>query len=253
MTIDPAITKYCTEEAKRFRAEELASTPHRKTPPLDAQQVSPLPRHNRTIRMKPAKLTQSPHDSPYLSPYDSDPESDNNFSPTPSTPPIFRNPWVSVNRPKTIPRSVPHPDRRLPSPRTIMAGHANRSDITLDVACTPPPTVTSRDPSTEVSPTTLTFKSANTFRDASKDEPKYATEQGRDDKIQSAIDVLSSETGMTLGEVRRRLGLFETGSKLNHHLDAAITMESLKTGLAWEAVASRLDVQSDGHKRSSSW
>lgn len=120
-TIDPSIVRYCAQQAKQFRDEEL-STPAPMLRPLTPS--TPSPRQARPGQSKRKKPIEQIYSSPYDSPYTSDTGSDDNYRSAASTPeptPHYRKFFTPVNTPREPPRSVPYQDRRLPSPREILA------------------------------------------------------------------------------------------------------------------------------------
>lgn len=256
MTIDPAITQHCAEEAARFREEEPNTTPQVSPALLDTRTPSPSNQRAKAARTKVDKSLRSPYQSPssYLSPYDSDVSSDDSYTLAPLTPIGFRNPWQSVNTYKSPPRSVPYPDRHLPSPRALIARRDAQYNKTPDIPLTPPPTIASRGSSIELSPTAIPRQQMSALRSTCTNEAEPIARSTVGGKLNDAILVMCSATGLDRVEVVRRLGISEDHqNEINHDMDAAITMESLKTGLAWGEVASRLELPGDGHKRSASW
>lgn len=253
MTIDPAITQRCAEEAERYREEEPNTMPQISAAALNTRTPSPSHQRAKAVRAKAATPLRSPYQSPYLSPYDSDISSDDSYTSAPSTPIIFHDPWVSVNTFKTPPRSVPYPDRHLPSPRALIARHDARPNNMTDVPMTPSPTIPSRGSSIELSPTALPCHQLSALRSTCKDDVEPVARVDIDSKVNDAIFVMSSVTGLDRAEVVRRLGISEGEQEMDHHMDAAITMEAMKAGLPWKEVASHFELHSDGHKRSASW
>lgn len=253
MTIDPAITQQCSEEAERFRGEEPNATPQISAATLNTRTPSPSSQRSKVARGKVTKPLRSPYQSPYLSPYDSDISSDDNYTLAPSTPVVFHNPWTTVNTFKTPPRSVPYPDRTLPSPGELIARHDARPNKTTDMPLTPPPTVASRESSVELSPTALPCQQISALRSTCRDDQELTAPTDADEKLRHAILMMSSVTGLDRAEVVKRLRITEDEEDINHHLEAAITMQSMKTGMAWKEVANRLELHGDGHKRSASW
>lgn len=121
-TIDPAIVEFCAQQAKQFREEDRRATPRPLSCPMTP--VTPSPRRLRPGQMKKNKIIDSGHTSPYGSPYLSDAASDHSYRSATSTPePLmsYRKIFTPINTPREAPRSVPFQDRRLPSPREILA------------------------------------------------------------------------------------------------------------------------------------
>lgn len=254
MTIDPAIPQHCQDEAKRFREEELLNPPHILNPDLSSRTPSPSLQRMRHGRAKPAATLRSPYDSPVLSAYDSDMSSDDSFSLAPSTPPVFRNPWTAVNTLKTPPRSVPYPNRDLPSPRSIVNGYRPRPTVMVNIPMTPPATIASRESSVELSPTSLPSQPLSAIRSTCDNDRMAAA--GTDEAhegLTGAISLLCTATSLSRTEVTKRLDLSGETYNFDKSLDAAITMISLKTGLNWNEIVSRLNLGDHGSKRATSW
>lgn len=158
MTIDPAITEFCTEQAARFKAEERLTEP--RISALTPGSPSPTISKNTRRNIKKHKSARAPNNytSPYLaSPFmsdQSDSGTDDNYTILSLTPePVHRNFFTPVNTPRATPRSVPYPERRLLSPREILShnGHQHRAITVLPS----PPTTSSRKSSPAVSPKTI--------------------------------------------------------------------------------------------------
>lgn len=254
MTIDSKIIQHCKDEARRYREEEPQNNPLILTPDLGSVTPSPTLQRVGCARAKVTHVPRSPYDSPELGAYDSDVSSIDHFTLPPSTPPIFRNPWTTVNDLRTPPRSVPTQVRHLPSPRTIMNGYKPRPTMVIDIPLTPPRTIASRATSIELSPTSIPGQQLSALRTTCNDDQQSAT-KGEDDRdrLSCAISLLCTATGLSRAEIGRRLDIPEEVYTFDESLDAAITMVSLKTGLAWKEVTSRLDSADSRHKRSTSW
>lgn len=148
MTIDPAITKFCTEQARRFREQEACATPIPTPVSLPHTPNTPTPRRLKAAQAKKMKKAESTYTSPYSSPYASDITSDDGYDTATSTPaPPYRNLFTPINTPRQPPRSVPHPERQLPTPRDILAQYNPRYHAPM----TPP----TRCSSPEISPKTI--------------------------------------------------------------------------------------------------
>lgn len=254
MTIDPAITQHCQEEARSFREEELRNPPHILSPGTSSRTPSPSLQRAGHRRATPANILRSPYDSPVLSAYDSDISSDDNYSLAPPTPPVFRNPWTAVNTFKTPPRSVPYPNRGLPSPRSILDGYRSRPTVMVDIPMTPPATIRSRESSVELSPTSLPTQPLSALRSTCDNKQSAAAESDEThERLSGAISLLCTATGLSRAELTKRLDLSSGTYNFDKPLDAAITMISLKTGLTWNEIVSRLNLGDYGTKRATSW
>lgn len=121
-TIDPAIVRFCAQQAEQFREEDRHAAPLPMSCPMTPS--TPSPRRLRPGQVKKNKTIERTHMSPYGSPYTSDAGSESNYRSTTSTPeppPTYRKFFSPVDTPRQPPRSVPFQDRRLPSPREILA------------------------------------------------------------------------------------------------------------------------------------
>jgi len=158
MTIDPVITEFCTKQAAEFRAEERSFTPHISTPILASSSPSTPSHSRRNVRKpKPARPVNN-YISPYLaSPFmsdSSDSESDDNYSSSTLTPePTYANVFTPVNTPRVTPRSVPYPDRKLPTPHDILSRSNYQSRANNEILS--PPLSSSRQSSPAISPKTI--------------------------------------------------------------------------------------------------
>lgn len=253
MTIDPKITQHCREEARRFREEEKHATPHILTPNLSSRTSSPSVQRARGVQARLVDSPRSPYDSPELGPSEPDICSDDDYTLAPSTSPTFRNPWSAVNTFRTPPRSVPHLERHLPSPRSIMNRYGESPKVMTDFPLTPPRTATSRNPSVEVSPTAMPSHQMSALRTTCEDDACSAANYDVHDDLNCAISLLCSATGLSRAELVQRLEISNEMQQIDQKLDAAITMVSLRTSLSWKEVAGRLKLSWDEHKRSASW
>ena len=175
MTIDPAITKFCTEQARRFREQEASVTPMLTPLSLPHTPTTPTPRRPKAAQAKKMKQVESTYTSPYSSPYVSDIASDDGYNTAISTPaPPYRNLFTPINTPRQPPRSVPYPERQLPTPRDILAQYNPRYHTPM----TPPIRYSSPEISPKTNPVHATVESvrfcqpspintsSNTVRDA---------------------------------------------------------------------------------------
>jgi len=127
MTIDPAITKFCTEQAKRFREQESAAAPMPPSLSSPLAPSTPTPRRQKAAQAKRMQHIQRTYTSPYTSPYTSEFGSDDGYTTAASTPaPPYRNLFTPINTLRQPPRSVPYPERQLPTPRDILAQYNPR-------------------------------------------------------------------------------------------------------------------------------
>jgi hypothetical protein len=148
MTIDPGITKFCTEEAKRFREQEGAATPTQGPLPMPLTPNTPTPRRLKAANAKKMKKIEPACTGLYSSPYVSDIGSDDAYTTATSTPaPPCRNLFTPIHTPRQPPRSVPYPERQLPTPRDILAQYNPHYHAPM----TPP----TRCSSPEISPKTI--------------------------------------------------------------------------------------------------
>lgn len=163
MTIDPAITKFCTQQAKTFRDEEESTTqPVSRTVKYPLTPNTPTPRRPKAgLAKKHKRLEQvysSPYSTPYSSPYASDTGSEESCISAASTPePAYRNVFTPINTSRQPPRSVPYPERRLPSPHEILSQSTSHCRYMPEPPMTPAPSIT-RSSSEEISPKTIPRK-----------------------------------------------------------------------------------------------
>lgn len=152
MTIDPAITKFCKVQAQRFRELDGTATPMPTPLSVPATPNTPTPRRLKATHAKRMKQVEPTHTTAYSSPYTSDVGSDDGYTTPTSTPaPIYRNLFTPINVP--TPRSVPYPERQLPTPRDILAQYKPRYHTPM----TPP----RRSLSPEISPKTIPARPTN--------------------------------------------------------------------------------------------
>lgn len=255
MKIDPKIIQACKEEAQIFRDEEPKNTTSIISPALSSQTPSPSLRHIGRGRAQLAPSLRSPYDRPEVESYNSDTDSIvNDYTLAPSTPPVFRNPWTTINGFRTPPRSVPASDRILPSPRSIINDHSYRQNIRTDVPLTPPTTIRSRASSLELSPTTLPAKHLHAVRDVSvSDESVDIEKDDLDQRLRCAVILRCMTTGLSTAEVLQHLEHSNEVQTFGEPMDAAVTMISLKTGMPQREVITRLDLNDCQHRRSKSW
>lgn len=146
MIIDPAITKFCTEQARMFREQEASAAPMPASlaSPLAPSTPTPTPRRQKAAQAKKIKQTPPTYTSPYSSPYTSELGSDDGYTTAASTPaPPHRHLFTPVNTPRQPPRSVPYPERQLPTPRDILAQYNPRYQTprTLPIRCSSSPDI----------------------------------------------------------------------------------------------------------------
>ena len=167
MTINPIITERCRKQTEYFREQELESRT-RNTANLtfahpnsqlgrSPTPFSPAQPKTKSGRIRRHKEEVSTYTSPYSSPYMTSAKSYDGCSSAVSTPrPAYRSIFTPINTPRYPPRSVPFPERRLPSPSEILA-QSTPPQYTLQGPLTPAPTV-GRYSSPEISPKTIPRK-----------------------------------------------------------------------------------------------
>lgn len=224
MTIDPAITERCRRQADYFREQELqlkirevAKFAHLDS--LARRSATPSsPVACKTKRGRKYKEEQI-CPSPYTSPYMTSAKSDDGYSSSGSPVPAYRSAFTPVNTPRQPPRSVPYPERKLPSPAEILA-QSTPSFYTLQPPLTPAPTV-GRYSSPEISPKTIPRKII--FKDPAHDRLPARVRLDRnwldanlDDQEQRAVYALLSlkyhDTGKDLAQALGK-SLHGDGSK----------------------------------------
>lgn len=170
MMIDPNTTEFCARQAKAFRNDvSISQSPTPQRMFMSPQMSTPSRQH--VSRDRKAKRLAPTYASPYNSPYTSDLSDDGYSTGTPSpsitpaqtpmtTPgPRYHHAFTPINRPRLVPRSVPYPERRLPSPRDILqqSEQHNLPAYTRPIFPMTPPS-TGRMSSPEVSPKTIPAK-----------------------------------------------------------------------------------------------
>ncbi|KAK5071241.1 hypothetical protein LTR64_007745 [Lithohypha guttulata] len=238
MIIDPSITRHCTEQAKTFREQEKHAISqcsdkviHPPTP------ITPTPRrarHTQARKNKEVKLEFTTiYNSPYNSPYNSDTGSDDTYASAASTPePGYRIAFTPVNTPRQPPRSVPHPERRLPSPRDILS-QSNAHHYGMHQEPITPASTLARYSSPEVSPKTIPRKLPN--EDITESRGHWEHTNG----VQSAaygmnwLDTHIPEEQQRAAYALLSLKFASSGSRMAQGL--GITLPCLEEGRAWSA------------------
>lgn len=149
MLIDPAIIEHCTAQARKYRDQESSVLSQS---PIDMSRppTPDTPTHPRRDRRGGEKIIRAPI-STYTSPYSSDAGTDDSYTTASMSPePMYRNMWTPAN----TPRSVPHPERRLPSPRDIVSELRRKAEARVNLELSPPMS-SSANISPQVSPKTV--------------------------------------------------------------------------------------------------
>jgi len=156
MTIDPAITNFCKEQASNFRDQEPTANTMQAPLSLPSTPNTPTPQRLNNIHSKHLKIVEAAYASPYDSPRTSEFGSDDGYTTATSTPaPPHRSLFTPVNTPRQPPRSVPYPERQLPTPRDILAHFNTRYQTPM----TPPTRFSSPAISPRTVPALLTIQS----------------------------------------------------------------------------------------------
>lgn len=228
MTIDPVITERCRKQTEYFREQELESRAR------DAANLtfahpnsqlgrsltpfSPTPPKTKSGRSRRHKEEVPTYTSPYSSPYMTSAKSDDGYSSAVSTPgPAYRSIFTPINTPHYPPRSVPFPERRLPSPSEILA-QSTPPQYTLQGPLTPAPTV-GRYSSPEISPKTIPRK---IIFNCSGDNNSHG-QQSTSEHARSKVDVDWLEANLDEQEQRAVYALLslkyhQDGKQLAHAL-----------------------------------
>jgi len=124
-----------------FREQEASAAPMPASLASPLAPSTPSPRRQKAAQAKKIKHIQPTYTSPYSSPYTSGLGSDDGYTTAASTPaPPHRNLFTPVNTPRQAPRSVPYPERQLPTPRDILAQYDPRYQTprTPPIRCSSP-------------------------------------------------------------------------------------------------------------------
>lgn len=181
--IDPKITAFCARQGEAFKNDvpipQLSPTPH----PWSMTPEAATPSRQHAFHDRKAKRLVPAYISPYNSPNASDsdgrwstatPSPTSSPSQTPMTTPgpRWQHAFTPINKPRLVPRSVPYPERRLPSPKDILQqseqAHAYSTSYTRPVFPLTPPS-TGRISSPEISPRTIPAEIPKRTREANRD------------------------------------------------------------------------------------